>query len=202
MGPGPVTGPLERPSQETSETRKANRRKPHRSLVHRSRVAVRDLLRADMDLLLAAQRAERSRLLRSVSSRLRLEHLSRNAGVIAAFASLRAAIVLIADASERAAAMARLSAEETEQLAALATAQAAEMRAARRSILLTLMPLHREQRRGLRLRCRRQRLAFAVLMRRGRMPSSAVVLQEGRNERSASTHRRYHRRRVPHLRHA
>ena len=195
-----MTGPLERPSQETSETRKARRRSHLRSTVVRGRVALRDLSRADMDLLVAGQRAERTRLLRALSSRLRLEHLSRNAGVVALFASRRAALTMIADPALRAAAMSRLAAEETEQLTRFALAHAAEVRAARRSILLTLSPLHREQRRGLRLRSRRQRLSFALLTHRGTPRARAVDAQSLPSQCSFVAPRRYHRRRAPQLR--
>lgn len=161
-----MTGPLERPSQETSETRKASRRADRRSTLVRGRIALSRLADADLLLLLAAQRAERSLLLASIAARLRLQHTSRSAAAVALFASRRAAILAMDDPAQRDAAFARLGLEEATELAALALAHAAEMRSARRAALIALLPLQRDARRALQRSSRHRRLAFAVALRR------------------------------------
>lgn len=195
-----MTGPLERPSQETSETRKAKRRADSRSAFVRVRVALRRLADADRLLLLAAQRAERSLLLASITARLGRQHTSRNAAAVALFASRRAAFLAIEDPAQRSAALARLDLEQTTELAALALAHAAEMRAARCSALLSLLPLQRDARRASRRASRRQQLGFAIVQRRRimRPVNASVTLYPARA--TAQPPRRYRRRKPPQLR--
>ena len=168
LGTGPVTGPLERPSQGAPENRKASHRqdveyrKPQRVVLRSARRAHSSILAAEMQLLVAAQRDERHRALAAIDAGLRSQHASQTAAVIARYAGRRAALAQIAEPTTRAAAAHRLAAEETAELASLALEHAAEKRRTKNSVLSSLIPSHRAARRALRQHQRRQRMATAV----------------------------------------
>lgn len=115
-----------------------------------------------MQVLLAAQRDERSRELAAIDAGLRSQHASQTAAVIARFADRRTALDQITDAGARVAAAHRLAAEETAELARLALEHAAEKRRSKTSIVSSLVVTHRAERRSRRQSQRRQRMGIAV----------------------------------------
>ena len=170
-----MTGPLERPSQGAPENRKAEIRERSQSDVLRAaRRAFASISVAEMQVLVAAQRDERSRALAAIDAGLRSQHASQTAAVVARFADRRAALDQITDAGARAAAAHRLAAEETAELARLALEHAAEKRRLKTSIVSSLAVTHRAEQRRLRLNQRRQRMGTAVRLQqlRPRMRSN------------------------------
>ncbi len=160
-----MTGHLERPSQGTQENRKANQDRGYRQ--HRrlsAGASMRGLHRAEMDLLIAAQRAARHAALQTIDAALNARHASATAAVVARFAGQRAALTDL-DAGARAAALHRLSAEEAQELAQLALAHAAERRALKRAAVQAMVPTQKAARQGLRRASRRQRAVLAIALR-------------------------------------
>jgi len=119
-----------------------------------------------MQLLVAAQRDERSRAIAALDASSRSLHASQTAAVIARYADRRAALAQLADPAARVAAAHRLATDETAELATLALEHATEKRRLKRSVLSSLIPAHRSARRTLRQYLRRQRMAAAVYLRR------------------------------------
>lgn len=167
---GPVTGPLDRPSQGAPENRKASElihdaRRPVRHGIRSARRTVRSIHVAEDELQAAAQAAERRRALAAVDAGLRSKHASRVAAVVSRFADRRAALAYITDTGTRAAMIRQIAAEEANELARLAVEHAAEKRHLKRQVLTNINSKHRELRRRLRQRQRHQRASVAVQLR-------------------------------------
>lgn len=160
-----MTGPLERPSQGAPENRKAEHRSPHREQRGvSSSAALRLVHRAEMDLLIAAQRAARQSAFRAIDAALGAHNSSAAAAVVHRFAEQRAALAGL-DANARAAALRRISAEEATELARLAITHAAEKRALKGATMQAMGPAQKNARNALRRSSRRQRIVFAVSIR-------------------------------------
>lgn len=131
---GPVTGPLDRPSQQPLETRKAaDHIRPARDVIRAARKTVISIHNVELQLLAASQRAERSKAIRAIDAVLAARHTSNIAAVIARFADRRTTLAQMIDPNARAAAAHQLAAEETAELARLALEHAAEKRQLRKS---------------------------------------------------------------------
>ena len=180
---GPVTGPLDRPSQQPPETRKAaDHIRPRRDAIRFARKTVASIHAAELEILSAAQEAARRQAVKAADAALSNRHASSIALVVAKFASRRAALAAIAEPNARAAAAQQLATEETAELARLALQHAAEKRALRQAITAPLVVRHRAERRALRQRLRRQRVVVAVLVRIARpatMPTGSTSPRTG-----------------------
>ena len=164
---GPVTGPLDRPSQQPLETRKAaDHIRPARDIIRAARSTVISIHNAELQLLAASQRAQRQQAIRAIDADLASRHAGNVAAIVSRFANRRAALTQIADPAARAAAAQQLLAEEYAELARLALEHAAEKRRLRRSVLGTMAVAHRSIRRTARQRLRRQRIGVAVQLNR------------------------------------
>jgi hypothetical protein len=162
---GPVTGPLDRPSQQTLETRKAaDHIRPRRDAVRFARKTVASIHTAELEILSAAQKAARQQTVAATDAMLSDRHASAIALVIAKFAGRRAALATTVEPGARAAAAQQLVSEETAELARLALEHAAEKRAQRKAVTAPLLARQRAERRALRHRLRRQRAVVAVLV--------------------------------------
>jgi hypothetical protein len=140
---GPVTGPLDRPSQQPLETRKAaDHIRPARNSIRAARKTVASIHAAELQMLVATQRATRRQALGAIDAMLRDRHASNIALVIARFSSRRAALSLIPDAGARAAAGQQLAAEEANVIARLALEHAAEKRQMRNAATIPLRRAH------------------------------------------------------------
>jgi hypothetical protein len=160
---GPVTGPLDRPSQQPLETRKAvDHIRPAGDAIRFARKTVASIHAAELQMLAATQRAARRHALGAVDAMLRDRHASNIALVIARFSSRRAALSLIPDTGARAAAGQQLAAEEANELARLALEHAAEKRQMRKAATTPLRGAHIAARRTLRRRQRHQRAVVAI----------------------------------------
>ena len=195
MGTGPVTGPLERPSQGTSETRKADteirvQRRPSRDVIKGARRAVASLSLAEMQVLVAAQREERQRTLSAVEGGLRSQHASQTAAIVGRFADRRSAVFAMIDDGARGAALARLAAEETAELAHLAVEQSGERRRLRRTTLAALTATHKATRRSLRTRHRHQQVTMAVHTRRATTQPFRLAPRRSRGSKPLAPRRR------------
>jgi hypothetical protein len=167
---GPVTGPLDRPSQQPLETRKAaDHIRPRRDAVRSARKTVASIHTAELEILSAAQKTAQRQAVAAADAVLSDRHASAIAQVIAKFAGRRAALATIVEPRARAAAAQQLAAEETSELARLALEHAAEKRAQRKAVTAPLLARHRAERRALRQRLRRQRAFVAVLVRAARL---------------------------------
>lgn len=159
-----MTGNLERPSQDASENRKAEHgRRYSQNRQASARASLRALGAAEMDLLLASQRAARKAMLQAIETALGAHHASAIALVVSRYASQRAALTTLG-AGAAAAALHRLSTEEAAELANLALMHAAEKRALKRDAALALLPAQKTARQTLRRSARRSRLAAAVML--------------------------------------
>ena len=162
MGEGPVTGASDRPSRSPLENRTAAEfRQERQSARARGRKAFVALHNAEMDLLVASQRAARHAALRAIDAALSSRHASAIAIVVARFADRRAALAAMSD-TERNAALRQLAVDEAHELARLALELASEKRAMRKASLLSMAVMHRAARRNLGLRNRRQRISVSV----------------------------------------
>jgi hypothetical protein len=160
---GPVTGPLDRPSQQPLETRKAaDHIRPARDAIRFARKTVASIHAAELQILAATQRATRRQALGAIDAMLRDRHASNVALVIARFSSRRAALLLIPDTGARAAAGQQLAAEEANELARLALEHAAEKRSLRKAATAPMRGAHKASRRTLRRRQRHQRAVVAI----------------------------------------
>jgi hypothetical protein len=160
---GPVTGPLDRPSQQPLETRKAaDHIRPSRDAIRFARKTVASIHAAELQMLVATQRATRRQALGAVDAMLRDRHASNIALVIARFSSRRAALLLIPDTGARAAAGQQLAAEEANELARLTLEHAAEKRQMRKAATTPLRGANITARRTLRRRQRHQRAIIAI----------------------------------------
>ena len=161
---GPVTGPLDRPSQQPLETRKAAEHiRPRRDAIRFARKTIASIHTAEQEILSAAQRAARRQAVKAVDASLSDRHASTIALVLAKFAGRRAALSIIVEPGARAAAAAsQLATEETAELARLALEHAAEKRQLRKAATAPLLAAHRSARRSMRQRQRRQRVLIAV----------------------------------------
>ena len=139
--------------------------RPARDPIRAARRAVGSIHAAELQLLAAAQRAERSQAVRAIDASLAGRHAGNVAAVVARFADRRAALAMMADPSARAAAAQRLAAEEANELARLALEHAAEKRRLRNSVLASIGVVHRAARHAHRQRLRRQRIGIAVQLR-------------------------------------
>lgn len=126
-----------------------------------------------MQILVAAQRDERSRALAAIDAGLRSQHASQTAAVIARFADRRAALEQMTDPSARAAAAHRLAAEEAAELARLSLEHAGEKRRLKNAVLSSLAGTHRAARSALRQSQRRQRMGTAVRLQKLRPRTKA-----------------------------
>jgi hypothetical protein len=185
---GPVTGPLDRPSQQPLETRKAaDHIRPARDAIRFARKTVASIHAAEMQMLAVTQRAARRQAVRAADAMLRHRHASNIAMVIARFSSRRAALSLIPDTGARAAASQQLAAEEANELARLALEHAAEKRQMRKSATAPLRGAHGAARRTLRRRQRHQRAVVAIQLQalaprsRGRLLNRSDGRQHARN---------------------
>jgi hypothetical protein len=140
----------------------------------RSRRALVGLHDAEVQLLLACQRAARRAALASIDAGVSSRHAGIIAAVVSRFADRRAGVVTT-DTEARSAALRQIAAEEAQELARLTLEHAAEKRALRSSALLSMAIVHRADRRSLRRRNRRQRIM------------SAIVLQPVRNRVAVGT---------------
>lgn len=195
LGTGPVTGPLERPSQGAPENRKADteirvQRRPSRDVIKGARRAVVSLSQAEMQVLVAAQRDERQRTLAAVEGGLRSQHASQTAAIVGRFADRRAAVFAMIDNGGHGAVLARLAAEETAELARLAVEQAGERRRLRQSTLAALSGTHRAARRSLRTHHRHQQLTMAVHTRHAMPQPAGFVSLRSRAPRLLAPRRR------------
>ncbi len=160
---GPVTGPLDRPSQQPLETRKAaDHIRPARDAIRFARKTVASIHNAELEILAASQRAARQQAIKAVDAALSACHASTIALVIAKFAARRAALSAIPEPGARAAAAHQLASEETAELTRLALEHAADKRQMRKAAQAPLFDAHRSARRSLRQRQRRQRVVFAT----------------------------------------
>lgn len=155
-----------------------------------ARRALSSVLAAEMQMLIAAQRAERQRALGALDEALRSKHAVQTSAVVARFGHQRS-VLSLTDPAARAAELHRLASEETAELARLALEHGTEKRRIRALILGDLTPVHRAARQSLRQSQRHQRLGFAILthprgfdrsrtngqqpMARSRRPISAVI---------------------------
>jgi hypothetical protein len=165
-------GPLDRPSQQPLETRKATDHiRPARDAIRFARKTVASIQAAELQLLAATQRAARRQAVGAVNAMLRNRHASNIALVIARFSSRRAALSLIPDAGARAAAGQQLAAEEANELARLALEHVAEKRQMRNAATIPLRGAHRTARRTLR-RCQRHQRAVVAIQLQALVPRS------------------------------
>lgn len=166
MGPGPVTGSLDRPSQEASENRKASIRERTRpTSLNSARLAIASLLEVEMKLLVAAQRAARSQIFASIDAACADLHTARTTAVLSRFAARRAAVAQSGNPAQQKAALDRIAIEETTELAALALELAAQKRRRRNETIAPLLPIQRDARLALRRAHRRQRAVAAIRLR-------------------------------------
>lgn len=134
----------------------------------RSRRALVGLHDAEVQLLLAGQRAVRRAVLASIDAGISARHAGIIAAVVSRFADRRASVV-IKDVAARSAALRQIAAEEAQELARLTLEHAAEKRALRLSALLSMAIVHRADRRSLRRRNRRQRIMAAIVLQPNRV---------------------------------
>lgn len=172
---GPIADTLGRPSQGVLENRTAADLKYDRqSFRSRCRRAVIGLHAAELQLLIASQRAARRAVMRSIQATLSGRHAGAVAAIVAKFAGRRAA--LASDGGQgRAAVLQQISTEEAHELARLALEHAAEKRALRRTVLVPLAARQRSVRRNLRCRNRHQRIVLAVQLEPHRLRRPASV---------------------------
>ena len=169
LGTGPVTDTLGRPSQGVLENRTAaDLKHDRRDFRSRCRRAVIGLHAAELQVLIASQRAARRAAVRSIHAALSGRHAGAVAAIVAKFADRRAALAS-RTGQERAAAFQQLSAEEAHELARLALEHAAEKRALRQAALVPLAARQRSARKNLRRRNRHQRIVLAVKLEPHRM---------------------------------
>jgi hypothetical protein len=182
---GPVTGPLDRPSQQPLETRKAaDHIRPRRDAIRFARQTVASIHGAEMQMLAATQRAARRQAVGAADAMLRDRHASNIALVIARFSSRRGALSSMPDAGARAAAGQQLAAEEANELARLALEHAAEKRQMRNAATIPLRGVHSTARRTLRRRQRHQRAVVAIQLQ-------AVVPRSGSRQLNRSDGRHH-----------
>lgn len=166
MGAGPVTDTLGRPSQGVLENRTAAElRLDRQSPRERGRKAVVALHDAEMDLLIASQRAARRAAARAIDTALSARHSSAIAAVVLRYADRRSALTGMSE-TERAAALRQLATDEAHELARLALEHASEKRAMRKSAVQSKSIADKAARRTLRLRNRRQRIVVGVQQQR------------------------------------
>ena len=158
-----MTGPLERPSQGALENRKAEQKiqPTHRSIAI-ARKTTAAIGAAELQLLLARQRALRTATMQSVSGALAARHASATAAIIGRFAARRAAIAGDVGPAQRTAALARIAEEEATELARQALVHGAEKRALRQATLAPILLSQRAERRQLRKLQRRARAVQAI----------------------------------------
>ncbi len=175
LGTGPVTDPLGRPSQGVLENRTAAEVRDDRTDVRaRSRRALVGVHNAEVQLLIASQRAARRAIFASINAGLSARHVGAIVSVVSRFADRRAGVVAI-DQNARASALQQIAAEEAQELARLVLEHAAEKRALRSSALLSLVTVHRAERRIMRRRNRRQRVVAAIVLQPAQQPSSNAI---------------------------
>ena len=184
LGTGPVTGPLERPSQRAPENRKAD---PERRYRQRRQVgasaALLAISAAEMTLLVASQRAARKNALDYIDAALGARHSASIAAVVSRFASQRTTLDTL-DTGARAAAMRRMASDEANELANLALVHAAEKRALKHNAALAVLPAQQAARRALRQSARRHRIVMAIAVSTRAMSLSArdpLVLPRARS---------------------
>lgn len=166
MGAGPVTDTLGRPSQGVLENRTAAQiRQDRRSFKARSRKAVAAVHDAEMDLLVASQRATRRAAVSAIDAALSSQHAGAIAAIVARFSDRRSALLNLSDA-EREAALRQLASDEAHELARLALAHASEKKALRMATLRSISVTDRVARRSLRLRNWRQRIIVSIQQQR------------------------------------
>lgn len=156
-----MTGHLERPSQEAPETRKAAEERKHFRSQRSPTASMRALDRAEMDLLIASQRAARRNALAGVDAALGARHASAIVAVVTRFAAQRASLDTL-DAGARAAIVRRLADEEANELVNLALAHAIEKRASKRAAAKAMLPAQKSARQALQQSARRRRITMAV----------------------------------------
>lgn len=157
-----MTGASDRPNPSPLENRTA-------AEVRHERQGVRDLRRkavaavhgAEMDLLVASQRAARRAAVGAIDAALSLRHASAIGVIVARFSDRRSALANMSD-TERGAAMRQLASDEAHELARLALELAGEKKALRQATLRSLSITDRAARRTLRIRNRRQRIVVGV----------------------------------------
>jgi hypothetical protein len=175
---GPITDTLGRPSQGVLENRTAADLKyESQNLRDRCRRAVIGIHAAELQVLIASQRAARRAAVRSIHAALSGRHAGAIAAVVAKFAGRRTALASGAE-QERAATLHQLSTEEAQELARLALEHAADKRALRQAALVPLATRQRTARRDLRRRNRRQQIVIAIqldLRRHGRSTSARRI---------------------------
>ena len=162
LGTGPVTGPLERPSQGAPENRKAEEARHRQPIKTRARNALAGLLRSDMSLLVAAQYAERQQAIASLEAALAALLASSVAAVVAQFGARKSELAPTLDPVTRAAEMRRLMSDEVAELARLITDHASRLQRERRRVQSEILPAQRAARRALNQSHRRQKIAFAM----------------------------------------
>ena len=157
-----MTGASDRPSRSPLENRTAAELKQERQTVRsRRRKAIVAIHAAEMDLLVASQRAARRAAALAIDAALSARHAGAIAAVVSRYADRRSALAGMTE-TERAAALRQLASDEAHELARLALEHAGEKRALRKSALLSMSVAHEAARRSLRLRNRRQRIVVAV----------------------------------------
>ncbi len=128
-----------------------------------NRIALRALHDAEVEVLMAAQRAARRQAVRAIDAALSARHGAAIALVVARFAARRPAAGSM-DRAGRDGVLRQIAAEEAQELARLALEHAAERRALRSVAVLGLIGAQRVERRTLRRRNRWQRMVSAVLL--------------------------------------
>lgn len=140
-------------------------RQDRQSARERGRKAVLALNDAEMDLLIASQRAARRAAAQAIDAALSARHSSAIAAVVSRFADRRIGLTGMSE-TQRAAALRQLATDEAHELARLALEHASEKRAKRKSALQSMSIADKAARRSLRLRNHRQRIVVAVQQQR------------------------------------
>ncbi len=168
-----MTGQTERPSRSPPENRKAKASPPRNA-----KAALLGLHRAEQQLLLASQSAERKATLQRLRAQAAVERTIARQAITDKYVRMIAAMPAALAPTERTAMLARLRLEEASEVAQLTQALAQQQAKASRGAMLDLAQRHRAQRAGLRVSQRRQRAVAAAAwvpatIRRG--TSSAAV---------------------------
>jgi hypothetical protein len=183
LGTGPVTGPLERPSQGAPENRKATNRKTAIATNRTPSTALRGLHAAERQLLDAAHRAAVADKRAVVSAHFSSLLSSAEQRIIAHVLGRIAAIDPTLSIADRQAAIQRLQAEQEAALARLRQDIGQERRNTLRAALAALSVGHRSRKAAL----SRRQAAERVGLRRASSPS--VFIHGQRHLRRPSVRR-------------
>jgi hypothetical protein len=158
---GPVTGPLDRPSQQPPETRKAE--KPKGIARRKVRIAMQAVHVAERHLLQSAQRYEIADATAIVAARGQQLRDAGMAAITGRIVHQVAALSPTLSKSARAAAIAKLRDEEVAEIAVFQVQLAADTRNESRTVVGALRLRHKQNRTALLQRHRRERIGAVMI---------------------------------------